>query len=79
LLARSTPAARIDRPADDTYLNFTGGTTACRRVCSQIGRSTGNALVPRPVPRRVHRPDPVEFAAERATGPSPVSAIPRRP
>ena len=73
LLASSTPAPRIDRPADDTYLNFTGGTTGLPKgVLVQISRSVGNALWFRDLFLGVTTDlDPVAFAVRARNRPEP--------
>jgi 3-oxocholest-4-en-26-oate---CoA ligase len=81
LLAAARPAPRIERPENDFYLNYTGGTTGLPKgVLCEVGGSVRTALWFRDQYVDGARDlDIVDFAVRHAQGEAPICTIPASP
>jgi fatty-acyl-CoA synthase len=81
LIAGSDPAPRVERPDDDQFLSYTGGTTGLPKgVLFDIGQSADNSVRFRDMfLGRTDALDPVEFAVRQAQQGASMRGIPASP
>jgi acyl-CoA synthetase (AMP-forming)/AMP-acid ligase II len=81
LVASAEPAPPIERPDDDQFLSYTGGTTGLPKgVRYDIGQSADNSLRFRDMfLGRTDALDPVTFAVRQAAAGAPMRGIPASP